>query len=573
MRTKGNRPAARVILLLVLLLSVGSLLPVTAQGWLPVVAERATTGNQPAIQRLPYADVNSYGANTFLSKEVEDWKREKTVQMMADAGLGWMKQQFPWSEIEPKPGRFWDDKYNQDSWDKYDRIVSLAEKYGIRVIARLDNTPEWARDAGTNTATPPSNPDTYANFVYAFVKHYKGRVQFIQIWNEPNLRGEWGGKIDSAAYAALLKRAYVRAKEADPNIVVLSAPLAQTLEQGDRGLDETVYLRQLYQAGIAGYFDILFANGYGLDQPPEAPPAPGVLNFRRIELLRGIMEANGDANKAVWLNEYGWNAAPSDFPPNKLTWSRVSEEQQARYTVDGIRYARAHWPWLGVVNIWYFRQVGDIPADQAEYYFRMVDTEFTPRLIYREVLRATAELRLALPGAYGALQAPLVTRGRWLALYDDRSSPSVQSDRVNDQLVVRFRGNRLDLQVVESPQGGRLGVTIDGSTDALGNLPRDDQGRRYVNVRGSSSTLKTISIVDNLDPFGQTREHVAVFTVLSASNGQTSGTVAIAGIRIGDERSTQPALIVLGLAVLSLVAVLGTLGRVVRRPRAVGVHE
>src|SRR5690242_4780445 len=59
------------------------------------------------VSTFPYTDVNPYGANTFLSKEVEDWKREKTVQMMADAGLGWMKQQFPWSEIEPKQGRYW----------------------------------------------------------------------------------------------------------------------------------------------------------------------------------------------------------------------------------------------------------------------------------------------------------------------------------------------------------------------------------------------------------------------------------------------------------------------------------
>lgn len=133
-------------------------LPLTGQGWLSAATHDSTAASTPQVNRLPYADVNPYGANTFLSKEVEDWKREKTVQMMADAGLGWMKQQFPWSEIEPKPGRFWDDKYNQNSWDKYDRIVALAEKYGIRVIARLDNTPDWARDAGTNTATPPQRP-------------------------------------------------------------------------------------------------------------------------------------------------------------------------------------------------------------------------------------------------------------------------------------------------------------------------------------------------------------------------------------------------------------------------------
>ncbi|RPI52970.1 MAG: hypothetical protein EHM56_07765, partial [Chloroflexi bacterium] len=30
---------------------------------------------------LPNTDVNPYGANFFLSREVEEWKRQRTVQM------------------------------------------------------------------------------------------------------------------------------------------------------------------------------------------------------------------------------------------------------------------------------------------------------------------------------------------------------------------------------------------------------------------------------------------------------------------------------------------------------------
>src|SRR5690349_14407839 len=49
-----------------------------------VPAQRA----EARFPAFPYTDLNPYGANTFLSKEVEDWKREKTVQMMSQAGLG-----------------------------------------------------------------------------------------------------------------------------------------------------------------------------------------------------------------------------------------------------------------------------------------------------------------------------------------------------------------------------------------------------------------------------------------------------------------------------------------------------
>jgi len=326
---------------------------------------------------------NPYGANFFLDREVESWKQEKTLEMARTAGIGWIRQQFSWEEIEPQRGRF--------DWAKYDRIVALAERYGMQIIARLDRPPAWARLSNPLPASPPDDLDDYGRFVYEFVRRYRGRVRYVQIWNEPNLTAEWGfRRVDAVAYTRMLEVAYRRAKEADPGVVVLSAPLAITLEDASmRGNhNDLVFLEQMYQAGAGDYFDILSANAFGLDRPPEDPPAPDVLNFRRVELQRAIMERYGDARKPIWISEYGWNAAPASFPEELLTWKRVSAEQQADYTVRGIAWAREHWPWLGVVNIWYFRQVGDIPPDRAAYYFALVDPEFNPMPVYEALCRA-----------------------------------------------------------------------------------------------------------------------------------------------------------------------------------------
>ena len=141
----------------------------------------------------------------------------------------------------------------------------------------------------------------------------------------------------------------------------------------------------MYRAGAQNYFDILSANGFGFALPPEDPPAADKLNFQRVTLERAVMEKNGDAQKAVWLNEYGWNAAPADMSPDKLVWGRVTETEQADYTVRGFQFARQHWNWLGVINIWYFRQVGDVPPTRADYFFDMLDPDFTPREIYTTV--------------------------------------------------------------------------------------------------------------------------------------------------------------------------------------------
>jgi polysaccharide biosynthesis protein PslG len=119
--------------------------------------------------------------------------------------------------------------------------VDLAEGYGVRIIARLDHTPAWARPPGSTPGTPPSDPNDYAKFVAEFVRHYRGRVQYVQIWNEPNLAVEWGGQIDPDGYFRLLQAAYARAKEVDPNVVILSAPMAMTNEHSDHAIPEFDY--------------------------------------------------------------------------------------------------------------------------------------------------------------------------------------------------------------------------------------------------------------------------------------------------------------------------------------------
>ena len=60
---------------------------------------------------------------------------------------------------------------------------------------------------------PPDRLDDYGDFVHAFVKRYRGRIQHIQIWNEPNIWPEWGNQeVDPAGYVELLSVAYRRAK-------------------------------------------------------------------------------------------------------------------------------------------------------------------------------------------------------------------------------------------------------------------------------------------------------------------------------------------------------------------------
>ncbi len=527
------------------------------KGWVPARA-------------IPNTDVNPYGANFFLAREVEPWKRERTVVMAQQAGLGWAKLQFAWAEIEPhRKGEFIDPVTGGSSWAKFDQIVDLCREHGLQVIVRLDRAPAWARLPDTRPETPPTDFEDFGDFIYAFVDHFRGRVQYIQIWNEPNIYPEWGEQaVDPVAYTRMLQIAYRRAKEADPNVYVLSAPLAITLgephpEPGKwRSMPDLEFLEAMYQAGAGDYFDILSANAFGFDLPPEDPPSPDVLNFRRVELQRAIMEKYGDADKAVWFNEYGWNAAPDYFSQEALIWKRVSEEKQAEYTLRGIELARQEWPWAGVFNIWYFRQTGQQYApDDAAYYFRMVDVDFTPRRVYDAVQDATAALFVAPPGHFEETNPAIFAQAGWHGVIATEASGKglIESDEPGTSLTFTFYGRSVDLIARRGPQEGRLLVTVDGRNVA--GLPTDNQGHSYLDLHAPLSIWHArLPIASGLTM----SQHVLRLTV---ADGQPArGNVDAFEVSAG-EAPAFPTLPVAGLGAGALIVATTLVWHLRRRPR------
>lgn len=350
-----------------------------------------TTVHRPHPSPVRLANVDPWGANVFLDLEDEAWKRRHTMEMLQQAGVRWVYQRMAWGNIETTgKGSFEDLQRREHTWERYDEIVDLAEEFEIAVVARVEQTPLWARPVGSSATSPPVNLNDFADFLKTLGGRYAGRVTTYQIWHEPNLASGWGGAAPAPeAYADLLRVAYDVLKSVDSEISVASAQLAPTLETSPRALNDLLYLRQLYDKAAGEAFDIQAAAAFGMEHPPAAEPDPRVLNFRRVELVRELMVEYDLGEIPVWLSAYGWNAAPADFDASQLAWRRVPEMQQAEWTVDSVRYGLREWPWIGVFGIWFFRQAfGHLGPDDASYFFRLVDPDFTPRLVYRAVQQA-----------------------------------------------------------------------------------------------------------------------------------------------------------------------------------------
>jgi hypothetical protein len=347
---------------------------------------------------VQHTDLSPYGVNVFLNEEVDPAKREMIVRLAAEAGFHWLRQEFPWQDIEIHGKGDFEDRRNQphrSAWDKYDEIVDLAARYGMELIVRVSTPPKWSRAQGdaAGTFAPPDDYTDFGDFIHALVDRYRGRIRYYQIWNEPNIYPEWGNyPISPEQYAELLKVAATRAREANPEAVIIAGALASTIAlqpaaaPPHNALNDLLFLQRMYDAGAAPYFDIMAMQDYGLwSGPSDRRMHPRVMNFGRPQFVRDLMVANGDAAKPIWISEMGWNAVPDDVPDKRF--GQVTLEQQARYTVEGYERIRREWPWLGVANVWYFKRATDEweRNRRPEAYFRLADPDFTLQPVYRSL--------------------------------------------------------------------------------------------------------------------------------------------------------------------------------------------
>jgi hypothetical protein len=138
-------------------------------------------------------------------------------------------------------------------------------------------------------------------------------------------------------------------------------------------------------------YDVLGAHGN--TQAPEVEAPLNSLSafghpsfyFRRVEQLRDIQVKAGDADRQIWLLEFGWTA---DQIHADYSWFAVSEDKKADNIVKAFQYARKNWtPWIGVMTLWTLSDPGWTP-DREEYWWAINNPDGSPRAALSAVSRA-----------------------------------------------------------------------------------------------------------------------------------------------------------------------------------------
>ena len=141
-------------------------LAAAALAWVSI-APTHSASTPSAAPDPTFRDFN--GANYLSSPEIDK-----------QLGIGWTRQPFFWTTVEPEKGKW--------IWEKMDQLVQDAHAQSVEVLPVLAYTAPWAESVRGQQFSPPSHVEDWQDYVEHVVARYSQppfNLRYFQIWNEP----------------------------------------------------------------------------------------------------------------------------------------------------------------------------------------------------------------------------------------------------------------------------------------------------------------------------------------------------------------------------------------------------
>jgi hypothetical protein len=296
----------------------------------------------------------------------------------AASGAGIVRIAVGWPGIAPhEPADATDPADPAYQWGGLDATVAAAKVRGLQVLLSVDQAAPWAQERGRpkryRSGTWKPRPAAVGAFATAVARRYATQVQYLQLWNEPNLAyylsPQWrkvGGRYRQFAaprYRAMLNAAYPGVHAAGLKLVT-----AGTAPYGDpnAGGLRTMPVRW-WRSVLAGKvrFDVLAHHPYAIGGPRRralnrddvALPDMHKLTSLVRKAVRGG-RVLPRSSKRYWVTEVSWDSSPPD--PDGVPAAR-----QARWLADAFYVL---WK-QGVDTVFWFqvRDQAPIPSYAATY--------------------------------------------------------------------------------------------------------------------------------------------------------------------------------------------------------------
>ncbi|HEX8816588.1 MAG TPA: endo-1,4-beta-xylanase [Terriglobales bacterium] len=218
-------------------------------------------------------------------------------------GAKWGRTFAHWSIIEATQGKY--------DFSRLDSVIDTYRSQGMRFMPVLgEDAPDWVGYPGT-----ASYFSAWKQYVAATVKHFQGRVDTWDVFNEINAKvNAFQGKATKDWQLDVLKTAIETIHATAPGSTVVCCSTGIQYQLG------------LAQAGVFSGVDVVSIHPY---QTPPPEVKNGAFNYAEImAALKGMVGTYG-VHKPVWGTEATWAIGPANSID--VTAPGLSEQKQADY--------------------------------------------------------------------------------------------------------------------------------------------------------------------------------------------------------------------------------------------------
>lgn len=181
----------------------------------------------------------------------------KCYDKIADLGVKWARIQSGWAKTETKKGVY------DFSW--LDEIVDNLIAYGLKPWMCLcygnGLYSELAAKTFGAVGVPPINSDeakeAWKAYVKATVKHFEGRIDTFEVWNEPDGIWCWKTGVNATELGEFTKATAQYVKEANPKAYVIGGVICEK---------NVAYMNEALCAGLADNIDAVSYHEYTHDE-------------------------------------------------------------------------------------------------------------------------------------------------------------------------------------------------------------------------------------------------------------------------------------------------------------------
>ncbi len=297
-----------------------------SEDFLPLSERFPDAGLQPAGklplqavgQRIP-AQQLSIGCECL---DRDYWQWEKALPALRELSPGWARLQSGWAKCERSPGVY------DFAW--LDQIVTdlLAQQIKPWVCVCYGNPLYYPEGTGVRACPLQASAAAAAawpRYLEALARHYQGRVQHFEVWNEPEL--SWGPTAlrDAADYVELVAVSSAALRRGNPTACIIGGAAASGVRNSPR-YHGFAFAAAQFAAGLGKHIDAYSYHAY--DVFPELVQEPEKRFFQRILARYGL------ENLPLWQGEGGCPACwQKDNALSKHPWT---EAKQAKHLLRNI---------------------------------------------------------------------------------------------------------------------------------------------------------------------------------------------------------------------------------------------